>query len=154
MIFTDIDNKCSVVFSSMFWLIFFIAETSKRYEISKHHDQYEILKTKWKNILFSGEEMSSQVDLTMMGDQTSPSLPQLKEGQNSLVSPSRSPQSLTPRQQAVTWAADVRKRYHKNLSFFFSFLKDKRLLVVIGYEFWFLCLTVLLAYYLQVAFVA
>nr|XP_022307447.1 dynein heavy chain domain-containing protein 1-like isoform X3 [Crassostrea virginica] len=59
--------------------------------------------------------MSSQVDLTVMGDQTSPSLPQLKEGQNSLVSPSRSPQSLTPRQQAVAWAADVRKRINQCL---------------------------------------
>ncbi|XP_056008158.1 dynein heavy chain domain-containing protein 1-like [Ostrea edulis] len=53
--------------------------------------------------------MSSRLDLPQMGDQPS-SLPVLREGQNSLVSPSRSSQSLTPRQQAATWAVDVRKR--------------------------------------------
>lgn len=60
--------------------------------------------------VFLDEEMSSQVDLTVMGEQSSSSLPMLREGQNSLVSPSRSPQTLTPRQQAMAWAEGVRKR--------------------------------------------
>lgn len=60
--------------------------------------------------VFLDEEMSSQVDLTVMGEQSSSSLPMLREGQNSLVSPSRSPQALTPRQQAMAWAEGVRKR--------------------------------------------
>ncbi|XP_062587861.1 dynein heavy chain domain-containing protein 1-like, partial [Saccostrea cucullata] len=54
--------------------------------------------------------MSSRIEMPQIGEQSSPSLPVLREGQNSLVSPSRSPHSLTPRQQASTWAADVRKR--------------------------------------------
>uniref|UniRef100_A0A8W8M9M4 AAA+ ATPase domain-containing protein n=1 Tax=Magallana gigas TaxID=29159 RepID=A0A8W8M9M4_MAGGI len=45
-----------------------------------------------------------------MGEQSSSSLPMLREGQNSLVSPSRSPQALTPRQQAMAWAESIRKR--------------------------------------------
>jgi len=54
-------------------------------------------------------EMASQVVINP-DTQTSPKLPALRDGQNSLVCQEALPTAPTPREQATEWAKDVRSR--------------------------------------------
>jgi len=53
--------------------------------------------------------MASQVVINP-DTQTSPKLPALRDGQNSLVCQEALPTAPTPREQATEWAKDVRSR--------------------------------------------
>ena len=53
--------------------------------------------------------MMSQVDIPL-DKGTTPRLPVLKDGQNSLVSAEPRPAPPTPRERASDWALEVRKR--------------------------------------------
>lgn len=54
--------------------------------------------------------MTSQVDLGLE-PRTSPKLPVLREGQNSLVCQDKLPSPPTPREQASEWTREIRNRY-------------------------------------------